>query len=237
MKQRGHCTDDKCPCCEKIEDTDHIFICKNQAIEDKYIEEEVKMMQDQLQHSTSPEIAEAIIYIMRTFRYGKNRNVTIEWSDSVLQAANEQLQLGQQACLGVWWSKKWLRAQRIYYEQNGKWNKPMIWLSKVIRDTKKIVREIWFEGNKQLHKKETSTINQQRTQEANARIKQLFERKQNAVPHAWIPSAAIQRHFKRQKEDKLTRKTLRAKQKWIRDTEMILDIQIYTNNQRRQGRV
>ena len=37
IKERGHCTDDKCPCCEKIEDTDHIFICKNQAIEDKYI--------------------------------------------------------------------------------------------------------------------------------------------------------------------------------------------------------
>ena len=223
MKQRGHCTDDKCPCCEMIEDTDHIFICKNQALEDKYIEQEEKM-QDQLQHSTSPEIAEAIIYVMRTFRYGENRNATIEWSDSVLEAANEQLQLGQRAFLGGWWSKKWLRAQRIYYEQNGKRNKPMIWLSKVIRDTQKIVREIWFERNEQLHKKETSAINQRRTQEANARIKQLFERKRNAVPHARIPSAAIQRHFKRQKEEALIRKTLRAKQKWIRDTEIILDI-------------
>ena len=137
MKQRGHCTDDKCPCCEMIEDTDHIFIYKNQAIEDKYIEQEAKM-QDQLQQSTSPAIAEAIIYVMRTFQYGENRNATIEWSDSVLEAANEQLQLGQRAFLGGWWSKKWLRAQRIYYDQNGKWNKPMIWLSKVIRDIQKI---------------------------------------------------------------------------------------------------
>ena len=77
MKQRGHCTDYKCPCCEMIEDTDHIFICKNQAIEDKHIEQEVKM-QDQLQQSTSPEIAEAIIYVMKTFRYGDNRNAKIE---------------------------------------------------------------------------------------------------------------------------------------------------------------
>ena len=31
MKQRGQCTDDKCPCCEMIEDMDHIFICKNHS--------------------------------------------------------------------------------------------------------------------------------------------------------------------------------------------------------------
>ena len=66
MQLRGHCTDDKCPYSEMIGDTDHIFICKNQAIEYKYTEEEVKM-QDQLKHSTSPEITEAIIYVLRTF--------------------------------------------------------------------------------------------------------------------------------------------------------------------------
>ena len=88
----------------------------------------------------------------------------------------------------------------------------MIWLSKVIRDTQKIVREIWFE---QLLKKEKSVINQGSVQEVNAQIKQLFERKGNTVPQARIPSAAIQWHFKRQKEEALTRKTLRGKQKWI----------------------
>ena len=33
----------------------------------------------------------------------------------------------------------------------------------------------------------------------------------------------VQRQFKRQKEEALIRKTLRAKQKWVRDTEIILD--------------
>ena len=72
----------------------------------------------------------------------------------------------------------------------------MTWLSNVIRDTQKIVREIWFERNEQLHKKkETSAINQRSMQEANARIKQIFERKRHAVPHSRIPSAAIQWHL------------------------------------------
>ena len=173
MLRRKHLTDDYCPCCGETEDTDHIFRCTNNTIQEIY-EDRMGEMKTWLEDNTTHEIAKGIQAVSDAFRNNTTLNVSQCKDRMDRAAAQQQFELGRLAFMGGWWSTRWLTLQKFYYNETGKRNKPIIWMARVVKKFQEMLREMWFERNNQLHNKEQSEHNRQRTMELNKKVKNIF---------------------------------------------------------------
>ena len=222
MLRRNHAKDDQCPCCEEIEDTDHLLKCNNDEIRDIY-ENKMTELQRWLGETTTIEIARGIQAVSKAFRTETPLDLSNCTDNMVKAAAKQQFELGQRAFVGGWWSKRWMTLQKLHYQESGKRNKPAIWMARVITRIQGIIRDMWFERNNQLHNKENSEHNKRKTAELNDRITSIFRKLKDLAPNRRM-LMKDERIFFAKRENDIRKKRIRSKNRWVNDAEDILEI-------------
>ena len=79
---------------------------------------------------------------------------------------------------------------------------------------------MWYSRNDELHSNEQSQINKAKSSKYNAKIENIFERKRD------IPSGVLapgDRQYFRRRQQAIERMRNKEKDRWIRDTELILN--------------
>ena len=125
MHRRKHATDDKCPCCEEQEDTDHLLKCKNKDIQEVY-DEKMRELKEWMNKNTSTEMTKGVEAVIEAFRNGTDLDLKGCNDNMVKAAARQQFELGQRVFIGGCWSRRWTTLQHIYYREQGKKNKASI---------------------------------------------------------------------------------------------------------------
>ena len=222
MHRRKHATDDKCPCCEEQEDTDHLLKCKNKDIQEVY-DEKMKEIKEWMKKNTSAEMTKGVVAVIEAFRNGTDLDLEGCNDNMVKAAAKQQFELGQRAFVGGWWSRRWTTLQHIYYREQGKKNKASIWIARLIIQIQDMIRNMWFERNIQLHNKEQSQHNERTHQQLNMRITKVYERLNKAAPNKRILNGDERYYFSR-KENEIKRKRIRSKNRWVKEAEDIIEI-------------
>ena len=222
LLRRNHATDETCPCCGDIEDTDHILKCPNTEINEVY-NEKMNEIKQWLEDTSTIEMAKGLKAVSDAFRNNTTLDLTTCTDRMVRAAAEQQFQLGQRAFIGGWWSGRWINLQAIHYRETGKRNKPMLWMARTIKKFQEMVRDIWFERNDQLHHKENSEHNKRKNEELNDRVTNIFQRLGRLAPNdrMLLPDERI---FFAKKEANIKKRKIRSKRRWVNDADDILDI-------------
>jgi hypothetical protein len=226
MVRRKHDDNDKCPCCDLVEDTEHILKCKSTTQQDTYsIERE--SLDIFLQQVTTWELREAILELIQSFRDSKEPTIARRWSIRTSEMTREQYDLGQRAFFSGLWIDKWVKAQDEFQTEKKRRTQGMTVIVKITRRVQKIIREMWHNRNDELHRNEESRINRDRHQKLDQQIDTLYSRK--AAIHSRLLAIADARYFRRDKRT-LKKRRLAQKERWVRDAEDILNKYVEDHN-------
>ena len=221
LERRGHSDNTTCPCCDQLEDTDHLLRCKNADITSIY-EEERNNISNWIEGTAGSQVATAITSVVQALRNETELQNCDHLDDYIREAAEEQLELGQRAFVGGWWSRKWRYAQQSYASRNNYRRSPR-WMANVISKYQDMIRLMWKERNEQKHRHETSEEYQRETNKIENEIDEIYEELHRIAPNERLLTKGEQRFFSRQKVT-IKRKKLRTKRKWVTDAQDILHV-------------
>ena len=223
LERRGHSEDGICPCCNQMEDTDHIFQCQNNDIQ-KTFEDEYEKVNTWVENTAGHQTAQAMKALCEAFRRGTEIQLGDTLNEKVQEAAQEQFELGQRAFFGGWWSRKWFHVQQSYAIRNKhRCINAINWMAKAIAKYQDLLRSMWTERNEQLHQKESSDEHKRETEKVDDRIDDIYQQLRSVARSKRMMTRGEQRFFSRTKET-IKRKKLRTKQKWTTDAEHILAV-------------
>ena len=111
LERRGHSNNTTCPCCNQIEDTDHLLHCQNTDVTKVYKEEHEKLY-NWLEGTAGSQVAAALRAVCQALREETDLEDCDHLEENVRMAAHEQLALGQRAFIGGWWIRKWRYIQQ-----------------------------------------------------------------------------------------------------------------------------
>ena len=219
MVRRKHDDDEKCPCCENIEDTDHILKCQSKPI-DEVFSTEVEILKQYLQNITSWEMKGAVIELINSFREGRAPAIHHNWNSTVADLVQEQYELGQRAFLSGLWIMRWTKEQTNFQKTQKSRKHGITIITSIIKKVQKLIREMWYGRNEELHNNEQSRANKSKSNEYDSMIVDIMRRKRS------IPSSLLapgDRHYFRRKLNIIQKMRNTRKERWIRDAELILN--------------
>ena len=219
MVRRQHDLDEKCPCCEETEDTDHILQCKAE-MQEKTFTTEIDTLNQFLMNITSWEIRGAIIELISTFRDKRAPNIHHNWCHTVTEAFSKQYDIGQRAFISGLWVKEWNDAQNEFQKNQKSRKHGITIVASIVKQIQKIVRELWYSRNDELHKNEQSRINKSKSIEYNVMIDNIFARKRTIPTRLLVPA---DRKYFRRKIQAIKRMRNIRKERWITDAELVLN--------------
>ena len=226
MVRRQHDFDDRCPCCQEREETEHILQCASEIQEKKFIDE-IKILDQYLMNITAWDIRGGIIELLEAFREQRAPTSHHNWSRKVIEAVDIQYDLGQRAFTSGLWVHRWVQEQDKFHKTQKTKKKGVTIITLMVQQVQRIVREMWYNRNDELHKNEQSRINKERMAESDLKIGNIFERKRG-IPLGLIASGD-RKYFRRQIQT-IKRMRLVRKERWIRDAELILNKYDTENN-------
>ena len=226
MVRRKHEFDDRCPCCQEREDTDHILRCTS-ATQEKKFKDEIKTLDQYLMNITAWDLRGGIIELLEAFREQRAPTSHHNWSNKVIEAVDIQFDLGQRAFTSGLWVHRWVQEQDKFHKTQKTKKKGVTIIALMVQQVQRIVREMWYNRNDELHKNEQSRINKERMAESDLKIGNIFERKRG-IPLSLI--APGDRKYFRRKIQTIKRMRLVRKERWIRDAELILNKYDTENN-------
>jgi hypothetical protein len=223
MERRKHSTDSVCPCCEDTEDTDHILRCANEEIEEIY-KSTTTEIHEWMETTSGTQVAHAFREVCDAIREQRPLENCEDLDPSIISAATGQVQLGQRAFIGGWWSREWLRIHTAYAKRTGQRNKnSIVWMSNAIIKYQDLIRSMWFERNDQLHHKETSEAATRGNIELNGRIDEIYTKLHRVAPHRRMLTKDEKSFFSKSKEQHKGKK-IKTKRKWVQDAEDVLEV-------------
>ena len=226
MVQRKHAEDPTCPCCEEIENTEHILQCQSVTQGETFTRESVNLT-NYLLDVTSWEVRGAIIELLEAYREQRDILYHCNWNDMVTLAITKQYDMGPRAFFGGIWTQEWITEQDNFHKTLKTKKKGTTVVAEIIRKVQKVVRELWYNRNDELHMNEQSRINKEKSNEINTQIDILLRRKR-LIPLGHL-APADRKYFKR-KTQNLKRMRNNRKERWAKDAEAILDKYDTENN-------
>ena len=96
-------------------------------------------------------------------------------------------------------------------------------MARVIKKFQELLRDMWFECNKQLHNKEHLEHNKRRNTELNEKVKNIFIKLKQLAPNQRM-LLKDERIFFEKREKDIKKRRVRSKQRQVNDAEDILAI-------------
>jgi hypothetical protein len=218
MVRRKHAINDICPCCPQREDTDHLLQC-TADLQKKLYDDLTGTMRKNLLNITSWEVAGALLEVLSSFREKRPPRTHHNWKNNVAKAVATQYELGQRAFISGMWVKQWTNKQDKFQTTQRSRKKGISVIALMIQKVQRLVREMWYNHNNQLHNNEQSRINKERLTKNERKINNIYDRKK-LIPLGLL--APGDRKFFRQHKQSIQRMRLISKERWVRDAEMIL---------------
>ena len=228
MKRRKHSESDHCPNCGALETIEHVLQCPAVSQEDE-MSVQLHDLIEFLASTTSVNIKESIIKLVRYFRYKEVITFDPDVPQGIIDIAYKQADLGQSALYGGFWLKGWQLQQKEYNTRFKIRHSAKTWLVQVISKLQDTLFNLWLTRNRNLHHNEESNFSAEEHIRLNQEINDIFTR----IPHSRLLSLDGRRFFNAKKEILLKRKR-RAKSKWVREANIILER--YEREQTNQSR-
>jgi hypothetical protein len=218
MVRRQHGINDSCPCCPQRENTDHLLQCDAES-QKRLFEDLAGSMKKDLLNITSWEVAGGILEVLLSFREKRTPVMHHNWNNQVVRAVSTQYELGQRAFISGMWVKQWTNVQAKFQTTQRSRKKGITVIVLMIQKVQRLVREMWYNRNYQLHNNEQSRINRERITENERKIKDIYDRKKKIPLGLFAPG---DRKFFRKHIQSIRRMRLISKERWVRDAETVL---------------
>ena len=146
----------QCPRCNKDDEhTNHIFTCNGKgttAIFNTGLAE----LSMWLGKTTSREMEEAVIRVIKNHRNEKQEQDWTEWNgtEDIKEALVEQGQIGAEAFLSGMVSSKWAKAQSRYHNRIGSRKREIKWTATLTAKMIDMIADLWKHRNEALHKRD-----------------------------------------------------------------------------------
>ena len=217
LKRRKHSETDSCPNCGQLETTEHILVCKATVMEEAWVNQ-MEEFKEFLNETTSVNIRCGIMTLLRYLRSSERINFEESFPNDLSFLVKRQASLGPSATFGGIWLQEWIKQQKSYHERFNIRLSAKTWLLKMICKLQDILISLWVTRNKNLHHNEESDYSQKEHERLNNEIEEIYKR----IPHPRLLSMDGRRFFHYKKEY-LLKKRRRAKDKWIKEANMIIN--------------
>jgi hypothetical protein len=166
-KKIGLRTSDRCPRCEEVETTEHVWICKNIDI-DLWTEKIAELRISLSRQQTSKTIIKAIVDGLQGWRNGQDYIFNTTTTAGML--GDLQNQMGWKHFFEGRIHKAWREFHDRQQELTGKGNAGRRWAGAIVCKLHDIAWDLWEHRNGILHDKETGFA----AQEADTKVRQLL---------------------------------------------------------------
>ncbi|MCA1800669.1 MAG: hypothetical protein LC650_05195 [Actinobacteria bacterium] len=140
----------KCPRCNKIEDTTHIYTCTGHNATEIWNQSILKLQQHLEKAETDPELATCLIDCLQQWRRKEKVNLS-SYPDSLKQLVHEQRTLGWKNLLEGLPTRRWRIYQHNYYKQNNIRKSSTLWLRGTLQHINNLAWNQWNHRNKIKH--------------------------------------------------------------------------------------
>ena len=138
-----------------------------------------------------------------------------------------QYGMGQRAFTGGIWVQQWVTEQDKFQKTQKTRKKGKTIIALIIQKVQRVIREMWYSRNQQLHMNEDSRTNRERIEEIANKMDRIYERKR-AIPLGLL--APGDRKYFRTSRLMIQRWRIIRKERWVRDAEAILSKYDAENN-------
>ena len=136
---RGHGDSHCCPCCGAHNETsDHLLQCQDIEMS-KTFHDVIDTVSDFLYDSTSADIRNSLINIIKHFHQNDDFEHTIP---EMKELEERQIKLGSRASLNGIWHTGWIEAQRQYLRRISSRAKPTVWLKSLSLQIQRMIHQL-----------------------------------------------------------------------------------------------
>ena len=131
-------------------------------------------------------------YRINYFREGQAPAIHHNWNSNVADIVQEQYELGQRVFLSGLWIQKWTKEQNNFQKTQKSRKRSITIITSIISKVQKIIREMWYGRNEELHNNKQSWANQSKSNEYDSMIVNIMRWKRS------IPSSLLapgERHY------------------------------------------
>jgi hypothetical protein len=215
LKRRRHSTTAACPCCGEEEDHDHIIQCRHIQM-DTTFDELYDEITDYVDQHANHDVAHGICFLLKHFRSPAELPSDLETTSPHI---HNQLDLGQGAFFAGLWIHQWLQLQELYHVEHGIKRHAQKWIIHLMHRIQQIPKAMWMTRNQILHKTTDLVTLNQKHEELNTIIQEIYERK----PHQRMMAHCDNLYFSKYDRAKLTNLKLQKKTNWIAGANLILN--------------
>jgi hypothetical protein len=156
MHRWKKCAEPKCPRCDEIEDSHHVWKCQGMEVNEVWDKSMARVKEWMRKEKTQPSLAAVICDRLSAWRYGTEPIVNPSTFLGLRAATDNQEKVGWEALLEGAPAIGWREVQQAYLEWLGSRKTGERWLSALIQKLWDVAWDLWSHRNRILHDKDNN---------------------------------------------------------------------------------
>ena len=217
--RRKERSSDKCPMCDAVEDSNHVYLCPHDRTEEEF-QEKLVIVEEWLNKHSPWDVRDAIIEILQAVRANRDVQHNNNWGHDVHEVVDAQLHLSERSLVHGLLHSDWIPIQEEYLNKTKSKMKVSTWAAHLIRLIWDISWGIWRKRCDYLH----STEEARRELLSNNVDDKIAELQTNMPPNIWMTAA--QRKILGWTTRQISKWPTKRKIRWYKRAKIMVDAYI-----------